>query len=161
MRLSRPVFISIMTSVVMLGASGLSAECRQPPASASEIVDHYISDAALRRSWAVMIDCRHPSWPARAIEIPYSGTAAGLAASAEPAKALKSAAAAVRSGSWVEVWSEGEVQIHLSGVALESAALGQPVEVRAGMGSNRLRGIVCGPHSVELATDDRTGWCKP
>ena len=57
---------------------------------------------------------------------------------------------AVRFWSKVEVWSDGPPRIRLSGVALESAAVGKAVRVRAGLGWRPLEGIVRGPHSVEL-----------
>jgi hypothetical protein len=119
-------------------------------------VDHYIFDPVLKRSWAVMTDCRHPAWPAHAVEMQMNrGEMERLLAAPAKAGGPQISAPIVASGSRIEVWRDGEARIRLSGIALEAAAMGQPIRVRAGLGSTPLRGIVRGPRSVELTEDSR------
>jgi hypothetical protein len=119
-------------------------------------VDHYIFDPVLKRSWVVMTDCLHPAWPAHAIETQMNrGEMERLLVAPAKADGSQISAPIVASGSRIEVWRDGGARIRLSGIALESAAVGQPIRVRAGLGSTPLRGIVRGPRSVELTEDSR------
>jgi hypothetical protein len=152
---------------VMLCLSASASPCRQAPGSVSAIdrylVDHYLSDPVLKRSWAVMIDCRHPGWPAQAVEVQAAGAGTRPLSVSQGMNTGPSArpAPAVHSGSRVELWSDGDARIRLSGIALESAIVGQPVRVRAGLGATPLSGTVRGAHSVELTEGSKTGRREP
>ncbi|HZD50377.1 MAG TPA: flagella basal body P-ring formation protein FlgA, partial [Silvibacterium sp.] len=161
MRISSAVIGSSMVFLLKLclGLCFAAAQpaCRMSHDSGSVVprtVDHYLSDPVLGRKWAVMVDCRHPGWPPRAVEVPLGllGTRAEMRPATDWPRAPRSRAAtpAVESGARVELWSEGAASIHLSGVALDSASVGQEIRVRAGVNGKALRGVVRGPRSVEL-----------
>ncbi|HEX3472917.1 MAG TPA: hypothetical protein VHT28_17190 [Silvibacterium sp.] len=159
------ISILISSQPLCLGASGSVCKQTKPAFSSTSaidsiVVDHYVFDATLKRSWAVMIDCRHPDWPAQAIEI-RPAVSTSPAASAALATAPRPSIPVIRSGSPVELWQDGKAHIQLSGIAMESAIVGQSIQVRAGLGSSLLRGIVRGPHSVELTEDNTTGRREP
>jgi hypothetical protein len=126
------------------------------PPSPSLIIDHYVTDAVLKCTWALVVDCAHPHWPPRIRDVP-----SGADTDARPRKTPPSVTSAsvrspdVQRGSRVDLWSEGSPAIRLSGVALESAAVGQQIKVRAGLGINPLCGKVSGPGSVELIGIDK------
>jgi hypothetical protein len=141
--------ISAVASTALLCLCASAATCRQTPGSVLPIVDHYFSDPVLKRSWAVVIDCRHPGWPAQAVEVQSAG------------EEVRPVPAAVHPGYRVELWSDEGTHIRLSGIALESAIIGQTVHVRAGLGAVPLLGIVRGSHSVELIEGSKTGLREP
>lgn len=121
---------------------------------ARTIAIRYLYDATLHRSWAVERDCDHPERPAWLA--PMEGVADQTNPPTETTAlpAISPAAEArvwVRGGSRVLVWrTSGDVQIQLTGVAVESAPLGAELAVRIGMQGAVIRGIVRGPDSVEL-----------
>ena len=169
MRILLKAVLPLLASVWALSLGAFGSACKQvtkassslPFAGDSLVVDHYVFDAALKRSWAVMIDCRHPNWPAQAVEVPSrEAEAASMSAHAIQARSSRLDAAVIASGSRVELWQDGDASIRLTGVALESGKVGQSIRVRAGLGFKFLRGIVRGPHSVELAAI-QTGWRQP
>jgi hypothetical protein len=170
MRILSLAAIPVLTFVLPFCLGASESACRQASSSPSVVdsmvVDHYVFDPALRRSWAVMINCRHPGWPAQAVEIQSARLGVERARTSPAAITTQIAVPqvavpAIKFGSRVELWRDGAAHIRLSGIALESAIVGQPIRVRAGLGSNPLRGIVRGPHSVELTDDSRTGWREP
>lgn len=153
MRLLPAILISLLACAPSYGVP--SCKPASNAALPQGVVDRYLSDPALNRSWAVVVDCRHPGWPPRLQEARSPGESAGSMrvspGTGQPNKPVAHAAIpAVQSGTRVELWSDGGSRIRLSGIAVESAKVGQPIHVRAGLGAVPLRGIVRGPHSVEL-----------
>ncbi|MBB6147241.1 hypothetical protein HNQ77_005235 [Silvibacterium bohemicum] len=143
------------------------------PLSNHYAVDHYLFDSVLKRSWAVLVDCRHPERPPSLVPVSnYLPAGKWSANSKEPLDSKSaiddnSARASVAdslsspiwvvAGSSVRVWSgeENEGHLELSGIATRSAPLGQEVTVRVaalteGSAGVLLRGIVRNTYSVEL-----------
>jgi hypothetical protein len=152
--------------LLFAGSSARGLACGHGAASAADhvVVDHYRFDAELKLSWAAMVDCRHPEWPARLVivdAVPDEHGGRRNPGGSMPADRAVTAPIRIASGSRVDVWRGGEQQIRLSGVAVESAMVGQPIHVRAGLGNTPLRGIVRGPHSVELTEENKAGWREP
>ncbi len=154
-----PLFL-IPLAVTVSGhcAPGCSPASETAP-SPKMLIDRYVSDPALHRSWGVIVDCDHPDWPPHLVEVrrlevrpagAVSGAMLGKQGKTEQIPQSDTGAPAVQSGSRVELWSDGAPRIRLSGIALESAPLGKSIHVRAGLGAVPLRGVVRGPHSVEL-----------
>jgi hypothetical protein len=129
--------------------------------SQQSVLDHYRFDPILKNSWAIVVNCRHPEWPAALVE-ERNGD---LGAAPNPQVEGQTW---VRAGSTVRLWSgtsshaasDRSARIELSGVAVESAPLGAAVRVRTKEGGVVLRGIVRGVNSVELL-DDARGWREP
>jgi hypothetical protein len=157
-------FLSVM-SLVPLGAGAFASACgklEEKPSSQPLLVDHYIFDAAVKRSWAVMIDCRHPEWPAEMVEVqPSTVRTKQILRSEVPTLRPQLTSPSVASGSHVDLWRNGEVNIRLSGVATEAALFGEPIRVRVDVSGVFLRGIVRGPHSVELTENSKMDWREP
>ncbi len=166
MQTSSIVAILSLLPPLFAGSSARGLACGHGAASTTDhlVVDHYRFDAELKLSWAAMVDCRHPEWPARLVivdAVPDERGGRRNPVGGMPEDRAAAAPIRIASGSRVDVWRVGEQQIRLSGVALESAMLGQLIHVRAGLGNAPLRGIVRGPHSVELAEENKTGWREP
>lgn len=133
-------------------------------AATRTIAVRYFYDAILHRSWAVERDCDHPESPEWLVPVD------GIADEANPqAKSLHESSSMagtgarvwVRGGSHVLVWrTSGNVQIQLTGIALESAPLGAELAVRIGAEGGVVHGIVRGPGSVELLPGSPQ-WSQP
>lgn len=115
-------------------------------AGAARLPDRIV-DAGLHRQWRIERDRAHPERPARLVEVPWSS-----GAGAQPEAAARGATLpAVRMGMKVTLWRrEEEIEVRLSGTALEAARVGETVRVRAGLHGAVLRGVVRGPGVVEL-----------
>lgn len=126
------------------------------PPSPSLVIDHYVTDSVLKRTWALVIDCGHPHWPPRIRDVPSGADTAARPQTNPPSVTSASARSPdVQRGSRVKLWSEGPPAIRLSGIALESAVVGQQIKVRAGLDVNPLCGKVSGPGSVKLIGNDK------
>lgn len=146
--------------------------------------EHYVTDRALGRSWAVLADRAHPERPWIEVPLdtpgtvvrpeesakafpssPQSGIAGKMtlaAAQFHNAPAPVAAPRIVLPGTRVTVWqATGDARIELSGTATDSAALGGVVHVRTAPGRALLTGIVRGPGSVELTGLARQQWSQP
>jgi hypothetical protein len=150
------------------------SNCQSSLAPAS--INHYLYDATLKLSWAVVVDCRHPQRPATLIPVlPNSGLHSPVqrsgylpAIEAIPTKdGLKQAPRddsagldVVTAGSLVEIWKEGEVRIQLSGIAVQSAPRGGALMVRPQGKSVLLRGVARGANSVEIVGEGME-WGRP
>jgi hypothetical protein len=148
-----------------------AAGCRPGPAAELTSVDHYFYDAALRLCWAVVVNCRHPEWPATLVPVslaagqpaPVPSMSASTpphAATADTNQDRISPAAASRlplvlAGSSVELWKQGAVRVQLSAIAAQSAPLGGVLAVRLPGQAGLLHGVVRGMHSVEMIGDGR------
>jgi hypothetical protein len=138
-------------------ANMLASPCKQGGASAGSVVVRTYYDAATRQQWEVRIDCRRPERPASIV--PLSGSVSAIektTAAREDADAVP----VVREGSGVQLWRDGRVRIHLSGIAMESARLNHPVRVRTPAQGVILWGLVRGPGSVELVGNIQS-WSTP
>lgn len=155
-----PVALLLLTAAMLAASTACAGPCH--PASGAVLgssVDHYLFDPILKRSWAVVLDCRHPERPASLL--PVAGTAQDPAAGAEIG-GNAGGRPWLRAGSRVRVWRaerDGGLRIQLSGIVIESAPLGVAVRVRAGERGVILHGIVRGADSVELV-DSGTGWSQ-
>lgn len=149
------------TSPAMATAAGRMAAQTAPAQVAATLttVERYLYDATLHRSWAMVRDCSHPERPAwllptdDAIPDAAMSQAGTVELQERPHAAYAKTGVWVRGGARVVLWrTSGDVQIQLTGIALESAPLGAELAVRIGMQGAVVRGIVRGPDSVELIT---------
>lgn len=115
-------------------------------------------DAVLRRSWELHEDCAHPERPARVVAGNWAGPSA-QGTGARPAEVAPIAQPLlVHAGDAVRLWMQDRtVRIEMSGVAEESACVGEHVVVRTtrqnddtGFTVERVAGIVRGPGDVEM-----------
>lgn len=149
---------------VALSAGAQASVCSRPVekgavAASGEAIDHYFFDAALNKKWAVEVDCAHPERPAVIAEADSQEKHSG--SEKTPSPVARQEAEFVRAGSTVDLWKKGSTQIQLSGVALDSAPVGQSIRVRAGLGNHVLHGVVRGSKSVELADRGDAQWGEP
>lgn len=130
-------------------------------------VDHYVYDAALHRDWAVLVNCAHPAEPAR-MQL-TSRTDAKIAARADARSNEKRGPQStapeicIKAGAAVEVSNAASsvVSMHLSGIAMQAAALGQTIRVRLNPEGYLIHAIVRGPHAVELVAENKPSWRRP
>lgn len=114
------------------------------------IVDHYVYDAPLAKSWVVMVDCNHPQTPAR-MEL-SKDSSGGKSGSAKPE-------AGIRLGAAVDIFSDrGPTSIRLSGTAIDAGNVGQIVRVRIGAEGEIVRGYARSSHTVELTAGPKKAW---
>lgn len=152
------------TGLVVTGAGAAACRASQQGA-AGTVVDHYLFDPILRRSWAVVVDCRHPERPPTLMPVKGRPSAPHRVSGRDVAgrggvPGNSSAKVWLRAGSPVRIWKNGAVRVQLSGTAVESAPMGAEVTVRGGGGGALLRGIVRGADSVELLPAV-AGWREP
>ncbi|WP_158944122.1 flagella basal body P-ring formation protein FlgA [Granulicella sp. S190] len=114
------------------------------------------TDLVLGRSWAMIVACDHPGWPA--IAVPQGEVK--LTERLEEQKSARSSAVnvLVRAGDVVRLWrQESRLRIEVAGVSEQNGGLGSLVRVRllrterddqGAMGE--LSGIVRGPSDVEI-----------
>jgi hypothetical protein len=114
------------------------------------------SDPVLSQSWAMIIPCDHPGWPAVAIPLRNSILPAQLKAQEGAAKIL--APVVVRGGDIVRLWrQESSLRIEVSGISEGNGGLGDLVKVRLLRRNTddqsiteQFSGIVRGPFDVEM-----------
>ena len=175
-----PVMLLVLWAAARPAACGLSHP--QADAGAAFDFEHYVTDPALHRRWAVLADRAHPERPwvvvpaAARSAVPlaplpetkpslHGGVAGELTQAAAQVERIPPPAAARRiviPGMAVTLWQvSGDARIELRGTAADSAALGGVVHVRIGPGRALLAGIVRGPGSVELTGLARQQWSQP
>jgi hypothetical protein len=166
------MFLIFALAAVSAQASVCDAAPGDKTAQSRWRVDHYVYDASLKRDWEVLVDCEHPGAPAR-MKLAPEGTHITRAASAArveqgpkaapPAANSQLAPVVIRTGADVEVSSApgSPARILLSGTAMEMGRAGQDIRVRINASGRFLRGVVRGPHSVELAAAAKPAWGKP
>ena len=129
----------------------------QGTACSGHRVHHYLFDAGLNRSWAILEDCAHPGAPWTALELGGEEKKAVISSplphSSMPGRTLPE----ILAGASVRLWRRsGTALINLNGVALENGIQGTSIRVRLDLTANAsgkvLRGIVRGPGSVELGS---------
>ena len=172
-----------MFLIFALAAVSAQASVCNPPSGSKTAqsrwrIDHYVYDASLKRDWEVLVDCGHPGAPARMKLAPEGvhrtlGANAARATStalveqetkhAQPAANSQPTPVVIRAGADVEVSSApgSPARILLSGTAMEMGRAGQDIRVRINASGRFLRGVVRGPHSVELAAAAKPAWGKP
>jgi len=156
-----PIFLFVIFGLA--GANAGASACGGKQAGAARtVVDHYLVDPVLKRSWTVVVDCRYPQRPPSLTEVrdrPAGSQPAAPRSSNERAGLAGASSAKVwlRAGTPVRIWRNGAVRIQLSGRAVESALVGAEVMVRSADTGALLRGIVRGANSVELLPD-ATRW---
>src|SRR5580698_6377010 len=111
--------IIAILSLLFAGSSASGLACGHGTASAADhvVVDHYRFDAELKLSWAAMIDCRHPEWPARLVivdSVPGEQEGRRNPGGGMPEDRAAVAPVRIASGSRVDVWRGGEQQIRVS-----------------------------------------------
>jgi hypothetical protein len=143
--------------IFCVSADTLASPCKQGAPSAGSVVVRTYYDAATRQQWEVRIDCRRPEGPASIV--PVSGPPSAVEKTTAPREDAD-ALPVVREGSVVQLWRDGSVRIHLSGIAVESARLNHPVRVRTPAQGVILWGLVRGPGSVELIGNIQS-WSTP
>lgn len=125
------------------------------------VLDHYVRSASQEREWAVMVDCNHPGAPEQIRLVPgWHGTRAAKLP-AQSVSALRPAQPTViRAGTPVVVVNVpgAAVTMNLTGVAVNSAQVGQMIRVRLDAFHSLVSGIVRGPETVELVAAVQTQW---
>jgi len=136
--------------------SGKQTSCQASGSASSSTftVHRHMTDPVLKRVWAIEIDCGHPAWPPRVLEVRAGQEIASRVPShPTPTKGTSEPFITVRFGARVELWSDAPTKLSLAGTALESGAAGQLIQVRAGLGFYPLCGRIRGPRSVELVSN--------
>jgi hypothetical protein len=143
--------------------SGILAVCRAASAQAEAqcgdsnyrvIASRW--DAVLGRGWELRQDCAHPEWPARLIAETAPGPLGIARRSAAAVAAVQPLL--VHAGDPVRLWQQDAmVRIEMSGIAEQSARMGERVVVRitrqtddASLTVDRIDGIVRGVGDVEM-----------
>jgi hypothetical protein len=151
--------LAIAASTIAL-ASGCAwaSVCSAAPTEAIPrwTLDRYVYDSSLKRDWSVFVDCNHPAAPARMKLAPSATGSKRMAA--EVVSNL--APIIVKAGTAVEVSNSMNAlaTMHLSGTAMQTAFLGQPIRIRLDASGRFITGLVRGPHSVELASSAKPLW---
>ena len=113
-----------------------------------------VRDWGLHRQWRVEIDPAHPERPARLVEIRWTYEDRHPAESESRRGPGVRQRPAVRAGMRVTVLRRGAMaEIRLQGTALGTAAAGERIAVRAGLGNAVVEGVVLGPGVVELGSE--------
>ena len=170
----RPLAILLLVLPLAAARASVCAAGTAPPAHALKplwVIDHYVYDASLKEDWAVLVDCNHPAAPAQmklASNIRGKGQVTQRATASHtknpaPVRIPSTAAAEIKSGTAVEVLNGANqpASICLTGTAMETAFLGQPIRVRLSATGNFVRGLVRGSHSVELTAVAKPLWGEP
>ncbi|HWB32387.1 MAG TPA: flagella basal body P-ring formation protein FlgA [Acidobacteriaceae bacterium] len=136
-------------------ASRLDSDCRE--VGYRVLAQHW--DAVLNKAWETRQSCAHPSWPAYLVSInhpspalPASGPLIRPGLSVTEQRPLL-----VRAGESVRLWSQdANVHIELTGIAEQSARLGERIQVRitnreeSGLTTQEIPGVVRGAGDVEM-----------
>jgi Chaperone for flagella basal body P-ring formation len=119
-------------------------------------VERIQSDPVLRQTWAMVLRCDHPEWPAVAVPLRDSTLPPG-ARLQESAKNITQSVV-IRAGEIVRVWrQETSLRIEVAGISEGNGGLGDLIKVRL-MRRNtddqsideQFSGIVRGPSDVEM-----------
>jgi len=140
-------------------------------------VDHYVYDALLRRSWAVLVDEDHPETPARMVpvrgitSVKKKETLHGkvpdeprtVVADLNKPAMRRWNAPEITAGARVEVANPAgsQAQFLLSGRAIEPGYAEQTIRIRLNTTGSIVRAGVRGPHLVVLVALARPVWGRP
>jgi hypothetical protein len=116
------------------------------------------SDPVLRTSWAMIVSCDHPEWPAFALSTNATKSMLTPQESEHSLAASVKAMPIVRAGEVVRLWrQENFLRIEVAGVSEESGGLGKTIRVRLlRIGTDdqsipeQFSGVVRGPSDVEM-----------
>ena len=141
-------FVLASASLLALPTAGFASG----PCEAGQRV---VRDEELARSWKLVVDCRHPEWPAKMVAV---AEGAAPLVSVREVRATVVLPALVRAGETVRVWrQDAMVRLETTGVAESSGALGKAVKVRlvrrdsSGQAMEQhVSGVVDGAGSVEM-----------
>jgi hypothetical protein len=166
----RPLIL-LLFAVTLAAPPALAAVCETAPAARSARphwrVDHYVYDASLHKDWEVLVDCDHPSAPARMRLAPNApsllAVEARKATMHEARIPSPAAPVEIKAGAAVEVLNgpNAPATICLSGTAMQSAYRGQTIRVRLSANGHFVNVLVSGPHAVELAAASKPFWRQP
>jgi hypothetical protein len=110
-----------------------------------------VRDWGLHRAWRVEQDCTHPERPAVLVEVPWTVAEARAPSNRKAEVAVRAATPVVRGGMRVRVIGhEANAELQLTGIALNTAQMGERVAVRAGLSGTILHGRVRGSGVVEM-----------
>jgi hypothetical protein len=114
---------------LMAIASGSSTSSPSISGSGGYRVERIQSDSVLRQTWAMVIRCDHPEWPAVALPLRDSILPIRLREQ-ESAKYIP-ASVVIRAGEIVRLWrQEISCQIEVTGISEGSGRLGDLIKVR-------------------------------
>ena len=119
-------------------------------------VERIQSDPVLRQTWAMVIRCDHPEWPAVALPLRYS-ILQSLLREQEGGKYIPTSVV-IRAGEIVRLWSqEISSRIEVTGISEGNGRLGDLIKVRLLRRNTddqsieeQFSGIVRGPSDVEI-----------
>jgi Chaperone for flagella basal body P-ring formation len=114
------------------------------------------SDPVLGQSWAMIIHCGHPGWPA--VALPLRDSILPIRLREQERANNTSASVVIRSGEVVRLWrQESSLRIEVAGISEENGGLGDLIKVRLlrrntddQFIAEQLSGIVRGPSDVEM-----------
>lgn len=151
----RRTLLALFPLVVLstLPANALAcSETSASPLTQALRTDHYITDTILHRRWAVVMDCRHPERPWTLREVVWEKKASAVTVRKTETEKSGHGRQLIPAGAKVRIWrNAGGASIELSGIALDTADLGQTIHVRTGPRGTVLEGKVSGAGSVELS----------
>ena len=119
-------------------------------------VERIQSDSVLRQTWAMVIRCDHPDWPAVAVPLRDSILPVRVRGQ-ESAKNIPPAVV-IHAGEIVRLWrQETSLRIEVAGISEGNGGLGDPIKVRLlrrntddQSREEQFSGIVRGPSDVEM-----------
>lgn len=119
-------------------------------------VERIQSDPVLRQTWAMVIRCDHPEWPA--VAVPLSDSILPLRVRGQESAKNIQPAVVIHAGEIVRLWrKETSLRIEVAGISEGNGGLGDPIKVRLLRRSiddqsreEQFSGIVRGPSDVEM-----------
>lgn len=163
MRSAPALLFTLILAPALIAAHAHASVCaaREKAATQRWAIDRYIYDASLKQDWEVLVDCDHPAAPER-IKLAPNPSGHTQNVKPPPLGPVKNAPPIIRAGAPVVVSGPlgSPATIQLSGTALETAFAGQPIRVRLRAGGGFITGVVRGPHSVEVASAEKTHWSR-
>jgi hypothetical protein len=141
------LFAMLFSVMPVMSAEELTASGTADPRPAR--VWREITDPCLRQHWQWIVDAKHPGWPARLVLVGGKD---------REAYGESAAAIVIRSGDLLTVDQDsGALTARFQAIALESAASGEPLQVRLALANGRHQGdnfglIAPGPVIRVIAT---------
>jgi hypothetical protein len=114
------------------------------------------SDPVLRQTWAMVIRCDHPEWPA--VALPLRDSILPLRLRVQEKAMDIPASVVIRAGEIVRLWrQETSLRIEVAGISEGNGGLGDLIKIRLLRGNTddqsideQFSGIVRGPSDVEM-----------
>jgi hypothetical protein len=119
-------------------------------------VERIQSDPVLRQTWAMIIRCDHPEWPA--VAVPLRDSTLPLRVRVQESAKNISQTLVIHAGEIVRLWrQEASLRIEVAGISEGNGGLGDPIRVRLLRRNTddqsideQFSGIVRGPSDVEM-----------